>query len=361
MGDTANRLTLRDLPLAARLLIAAFLCAMGVGYVFGLVQVHFQDAGHGKVLPDGKDAVDKYHGHGAMSQFERLLIDDETRPFNGTGSMRAAFFKKSAGWKGAVRKEQKKLQEEKPDAKVSLVEAEASLRKKREAEIDALLVWLHDGAKEAVYKDDGGVPFKEEWADRIDEKFVEERDNKKYVKVNTLIQERCARCHAESLGGGAGQAPLENYEQVAAYLEPERGSGMSLPKLAQTSHVHLFGFGMLYGLTGLAFALTSWPGFLRCILAPLPLVAQVLEITLGWWGGRASPDLAMLTMPLAGVVAAGLVAQILLTLWSLFGWSGRFIVVLLLAGAGVGSWQIKERVVDPYLTQEHGTSLVAKK
>jgi hypothetical protein len=53
---------------------------------------------------------------------------------------------------------------------------------------------------------------------------------------------------------------------------------VSLKKLAQTTHVHLLGFGLLYGLTGLILTFTSYPGWLRGLLGPLPLVAQVGDI-----------------------------------------------------------------------------------
>ena len=39
-----------------------------------------------------------------MSQFERLLVTDESKPFNGSGSMRAAFTTRSAGLRGRSRK-----------------------------------------------------------------------------------------------------------------------------------------------------------------------------------------------------------------------------------------------------------------
>ena len=61
--------------------------------------------------------------------------------------------------------------------------------------------------------------------------------------------------------------------------------GMSLSKLAQTTHVHMLGFSMLYGLTGLLFAFTSYPVFVRVLIAPLPLLAQIIDISF-WWLAR---------------------------------------------------------------------------
>src|SRR5439155_828285 len=75
------RLTLRDLPLAARLTLAAFLLAVGLGYGSAMVQVHFQDAKPGQVLPGGDDLVRKFNGEQdpakRMSTLERLVRTPE--------------------------------------------------------------------------------------------------------------------------------------------------------------------------------------------------------------------------------------------------------------------------------------------
>src|SRR5581483_10849805 len=92
------RWTLRELPLAARLALAAFLISVGIGYVSALVQLHFQHASGGELLPNDKDAVRVFHGHSGVSVLERLLLAPETEPFSGAGSMRAAFTTNSIGW-----------------------------------------------------------------------------------------------------------------------------------------------------------------------------------------------------------------------------------------------------------------------
>jgi hypothetical protein len=350
------RFTLRQLPLAARLLIAAFMLAMGVGYAFGLVQVHFQDAGQGRLLPDNADAVDKYHGKDTISQLERLLTADETKPFNGTGSMRSAFFAHSAGWKNAIKKEKKEIKA------ANDADAEKSLRARRSSEAELMVSWIHDPQREKLYEDDA-YPLPKDWTHPLPEdKFIDDAPagDAKVFKVKTAFEVRCARCHEESKAGAAGEAPLATYDQIVSYTDPTRNR-MSETKLAQTSHVHLLGFGMMYGLTGLIFALTGYPGLLRCILAPLPLVMQVLEITLGWWGGRAMPELAALTAPLAGVVAGALLLQIVLTLFALFGRGGRFVVALLLIGAVFGGWELKKHVVDPQMAKEQATVSTSEK
>src|SRR5262249_7016367 len=137
---------------------------------------------------------------------------------------------------------------------------------------------------------------------------------------------------------------------VVDYVHPERG-GMSLTKLAQTTHVHLLGFPMLYGLTGVIFAFTSYPLFLRCLIAPLALAAQVGEISC-WWLSRSNPVFAFGIMGLGGVVALTVGAQIILSLFDMYGRGGRLILgVLMLATLGLGGF-LHMNVIKPHLDIE---------
>ena len=55
------------------------------------------------MLPTPEDVVDAYHGKHGISTLERLIIANETLPFNGAGSMRAAFTIRSSGWVRRIR------------------------------------------------------------------------------------------------------------------------------------------------------------------------------------------------------------------------------------------------------------------
>src|SRR5262249_18551617 len=157
------------------------------------------------------------------------------------------------------------------------------------------------------------------------------------------IEMRCVGCHSPGAGGAPANFPLNNWEDLADNLKEERrSSGMSLTKLALTTHVHLLGFSMLYGLTGLALAFTSYPLWVRITIAPLALLAQIVDISF-WWLARLDdpmgPMFARLITVSGGVVALGLLLQIVMTLFDLFHRMGRLVlVVLILAVAGGGSW-----------------------
>ena len=347
--DVPHRFVLRDLPLVPRLVIAVFLMSVGVGYFAALVQLHFQAASPGRLLPDMDDAARIYNGDpNGKSQLERLLTQEENLPFNGSGSMRAAFTSRSSGWKGQINKRAK-------EEKLDLPEAEKHLRGDRDGERLALLAWIRAGAPEKPFESNdfelAGVPDDQPITARYLIKDDEGNPVRpRRVRIQNLLDDRCVRCHKE--GGQVSDAPLETYDDVKNYCDVEaRGHAMSLTKLAQTTHVHLLGFSMLYGLTGLIFAFTSYPGWMRFLLAPLPLLAQVAEISC-WWLGRIDPQFAHTISITGGIVAAGLFLHILLSLFNLFSWRGWVVLILLFALAGFGGFTVYQKVIDPFLQHE---------
>ena len=145
-----SRLVLRDLPLPVRLVLALFLVSVGTGYAAALVQIHFQQARPGHLLPDSEDIVRTFSGVQGQpqSKIEQLITADETRPFNGQGTMRPAFTTKSSGWKSAIKATAKELKTK------DLAKAETQLRQERDAEAAALLAWIHAGAAQQDYEKD---------------------------------------------------------------------------------------------------------------------------------------------------------------------------------------------------------------
>jgi hypothetical protein len=466
MSRSPSRLVLRDLSLATRLVLATFLIAVGLGYVSALVQVHFQHAAEGQLMPGPNEVVKNFHGE-SDSQFERLLTAPESRPFNGHGTMASAFTTESAGWKAdvavrgesAVRAERdaeravllhwvrngsdRKAYENdsyplppellsQPIAKdyvvtpsasqpVSVLERlltapehrvfsgegtmapafttrsagwskdvkaarkdrsdrEQSLRQERTGERLALVAWVRAGAPKPAWDGDRFVLPKELADHALTDEYLVKDDNDKpvtprAVKVQTMFTERCTRCHAAAGGANdkARKIPLECYEQVLAYCEPEKpanplataaepqvrirsilqdrcvrchtpgnsaddkaarcpldsyerlavytskdtSAGMPIRSLAQTTHVHLLGFSMLFTLTGLVFSFTSFPLWVRSVFGPFALVAQVADISC-WWLARLDPLFAQAILVTGGLVALGLFVQIGGSLFSMF-------------------------------------------
>jgi hypothetical protein len=352
---------LRDMPLPVRLVLGLFLVSVGYGYVSALVQLHFQEASAGEILPTKQDVIDHYHGKRGMGQLERLIVSPEHKPFNAGGSMRKAFTSGSAGWVRNVREFGKLVDAEGPDV-------EKRLRAQRALEAAGVVAWIHDGGKKETYASfqipaNETKPFTDwmaaekallkEGADLPLPSAIAYNEAEKTwtVEVSSIIENRCARCHNPNNGGAAGQIHLDNWENVRDYIPPVNdpaASGMSYAKLAQSTHVHLLGFSMLYGLTGLLFAFTNYPLWLRVLLAPLPLLAQVVDISF-WWLARmdapCGPMFASLIIVSGGVVGMSLLLQIVLGLFALFGSIGRVVIVLaMLAVAGGGHFFLKPLV-----------------
>jgi hypothetical protein len=328
------------------LVVAGFLVSVGIGYFSALVQLHLHHAAPGKLLPGTEEAANMYYGRTGMSQLERLLVVDEGKVFNGSGTMRQAFTTKSAGWRSAIQRRAK-------EREISLRQAEEKLRSERDGERLAVLDWIRTGASRAAFEENNHVLSAHLAKHPITHDILETgTDGTRRVKVATILEMRCARCHSESKSGSAAQFPLDSWEQVHQYCEVETtDGGMSVKKLAQTSHVHLLGFAMLYGLTGLIITLTTYPGWVRAVLGPLPLVAQVVDIGL-WWLGRVDPLYAKAVVVAGGIAALGLFLQLSLSLFNLFGKTGKWILLLLILTACLGGYVAKERVIDPYLVRE---------
>src|SRR5262245_12918370 len=364
IDSTSPRWTLRELPFAARLALAAFLISVGIGYCSALVQLHFQHASNGELMPGNKSVVRIFHGEKGTSVLERLILAHETEPFTSVGSMRSAFTTKSVSWEGAIDTmagDIGELPEAEQEAKKR--EAEVKLRRERDGEALILASWVRSGLDRASYENNAYPIPPELKGQPITKKYLgKDMARGDFVQIKTLLNNRCARCHKEGRDPVAAEAPLDTYKGIKNYARSDLHQGMPLRKLAQSTHVHLLGFSMLYGLTGLLLALTSWPAIIRVPLAPLPLIAQVADISF-WWLARLpepyGPTIATFIPISGGIVAVSLLLQILLSLWDLFGKGGKAVLLLLVLAAGGGAFVLKEKVIDPYIATARTTGSTA--
>ncbi|HTU91625.1 MAG TPA: hypothetical protein VMF69_16195, partial [Gemmataceae bacterium] len=270
-SSTPRLPTLGELSLPVRLTLALFLLSVGIGYVSALVQLHFQHATAGDLLPSPDDAVRVFHGdvgEKPKSKIEQLLPEDyQGKKMNGQGQMTSAFFKRAEDYSAAIAERGRELAKKqglkKPDyAAKEAAKGEVDLE--RDGERLATIAWVRGGAKEAEYNDDN-FPLPNELSKLlITRKMIVEESEPRAVKIQTLFQQRCATCHQD--GGEAQNFPLTNFAEIKKYAVVKTSEGMSLEKLAQTTHVHLLGFSMLYGLTGLILAWSSYPRLVRIVL-----------------------------------------------------------------------------------------------
>ncbi len=353
-------------PLPARLVVVCFLFSVGIGFASAMVNLHFQEATPGNLLPSDEDVVRAYHGKKGTTPFERLLVQPESLPFNGSGSMRAAFTeRKGGGLKSAMRTVAEELSMDLKETDQS-AHVKSVVLKRREGERLAVIAWVRSGGHEETFGEKGfeltgplaSVPITKDYLEHHEEGQAPR------VHIQKIINDRCVRCHSRTVGGSAARYPLETYEEVKDYLEPEKNEGKSLDHLALTTHVHLLAFSVLYGLTGILFALTGWPWWIRLLIAPAPLVFQVIDISF-WWLARLDdpygPLFAKAIMVSGGLVALTLMAQIVLGALSLFrGWGKVLILAVLGAGALMGV-AAKLIIVDPYLKHERAELKEEKK
>jgi hypothetical protein len=291
--------------------------------------------------------------------------------------MRSAFTSKRAGGiKRAIKEKRILLTElaeeklkDKPEElakEISRIGNDPEVEKLVYQDIDgeriALLAWIKNGYKKEYYENSQlqGYPLTGALDSlKISPPMVHitEDGSQRFANIEGIIESRCVRCHDANAGGSAANFPLNTYEEFTDYCAPEKSSAKSLEKLALSSHVHLLGFAMLYGITGFCLAMTGFPNFLKVIIAPSALIIQVIEISC-WWFARMDEPLGPLfasAIPvLGGLVALGLLSQILFSLWDMFEISGRkFIITLLIIGAIFGGI-IGIKVILPYLKEEAG-------
>jgi hypothetical protein len=173
---------LRGLPLPTRLVAAAFLLTAAAGYVAALVQVHFQVAPQGALLPGPADVEALYSGGGPPVSLAERLLEAEGGPLNAKGSMRPAFTTQSRDWDARTK-----------SAPADVVER---LTAEREGERLALLSWIRAGTPRTAYDQDD-YQLGADLAERpLSPELVRpEPAGHRHVRIRTLLAWRCVDCH----------------------------------------------------------------------------------------------------------------------------------------------------------------------
>ena len=151
----APRITLRQLPIAARLVLSVFLIAVGLGYFSAMVQLHMKHSSkEGEPLPTGADVVEvfaglKLHDPNApkpCSRIDTLLSADATALDVGKDNMAPAFYAKSKGWAALQVNRSRDI---------------GTLNSQRDGELKSMLAWVRSDAakkKDAYEKDNFARP-----------------------------------------------------------------------------------------------------------------------------------------------------------------------------------------------------------
>ncbi len=345
------RFTLRQLPLPAKLVVSAFLISVGVGYFSALVQLHMQHGSRdGNPLPTPANVIEhfsglkEHDGKPPVSKLEGLINGDRHGGFS-SANMAIAFFAKSTGYDKEVKERGQKLVDDERDGERKVLTAWLNLsppERKKAFETNAM----------ALPQSLAGQPLTEGVVN----------PTSKVVEVQSLFEARCLKCHGE---GGSNKPEMDTYAKLEKYATPppldlidgkwvRSSKQTTIESLTQSTHAHLLSFSMLFGLTGLAFAFTSFPALMRGLLGPLVLVAQLADISC-WWLSRlegVGPLFAQAILVTGGVVGLGLALQISLSLFNMYGFKGRVaLFAFALAATGVfGVLVVK--VIEPTLAAE---------
>jgi hypothetical protein len=399
MADTPERFTLRQLPLPAKLVISVFLISVGAGYLAAMVQLHYKQASPGKLAPSLGDVVARFsgvpwppveggNGHDvkpeakangavpnlaakdrkavaaalpnvpavkikslidsrcarchspqgenddvllntfaeiskilepepAQSQMLRVISSGDDSTHN-KDNMSAVFTRKSE-------------EDDKPWKEQIQDRPEAGLRRERETERLALVAWLHAGAPQEAYEADA-FPLPKELAGQ---------------PLTQRFRTEIARAKADQPANGHG-------DHAAEAKRKAKSRQISVESLTQSTHAHLLSFAMLWALTGLTFAFTSYPLWARVTLAPIVLLAQLIDVAC-WWLARlpdVGPYFALAVIGTGAVVGVGLVLQIVLSLFNMYSGKGKAVLVLLFALAGGAAYLTFEKYIQPEVTAE---------
>ena len=371
------RFTLRTLPLPAKLVVTCFLMAVGLGYSSAMVQLHMQDAKSGKPMPTVADVVAKFTGKRWLSEtpsrpvskLEKLIMGPIEGTLSGTGTMAPVFFHQDAG-------NYRRL------TSGASPQLKAKIDAEREGERLALQLWINLPAdkRQRFYDSDRLIIDPAEKAPKsITSKYAGNLSKiADGIRVKTILQDRCVRCHISQGGDDlkAAQYPLETFAQLEVYMEvpagvtlPEGGGWVKveepigLEKLTQSTHAHMLSFAMLFALTGLVFAFTSFPMKIRCVFGPLALVAVTTDVSL-WWLARLSdqwgPYFAMGVMGTGATVALGLGVQITFSLFNMYGKLGKVVLVGIFAGAAAGGVLLIINQIKPGLDKKEAAIQAAQ-
>lgn len=134
-----------------------------------------------------------------------------------------------------------------------------------------------------------------------------------YEKVKPNFEKNCIACH--SAKSGLPVPPLTSFEQVRKMTQIDTGA--SLSQLARVSHVHLFGIGIIFLLTGAIFALSGVSEKLRLTIIILPYVTIWADIG-AWWITKYQPVFAYVVLIGGGFMGLALALQILISLWEMW-------------------------------------------
>ena len=293
------RLKLRNLETSQKLLVLAVLATVGFGYLAALANLFAQTAdGNPAATLKLEDIPQAVRKDGPAVTLVKIAdsagMKQVVRRYSGTPGANALSAALDTNMRAMI------------VAKLIKSEGDNPENRARAEQLRLMLAeWskLPKADRERVYEQ--GCP--------VDERTGAAKFDAKAGEAVTIVKETldayCVRCHKPT--GGAEEAaagiPLTTFAEVDRYCVEDRG--ISPKRLALVTHVHLLGFAVLFGTTGLLFSMTDWPRWSRLAIAPFTLTAQLVEISC-WWLAKLDPFFAKMIFLIGPLVGLGLLIQL---------------------------------------------------
>ncbi|MEZ6140117.1 MAG: hypothetical protein R3B84_06055 [Zavarzinella sp.] len=382
-NDSQAEWGLKQLPLPVKLVLTVFLLSVGLGYFWGMAQIHFKHAEPGQPMPGVKELVAHFSGvpwptvpkpeAPAAKPAEEVKLDKDAKP---AGEMVMAvkirsLINERCAWCHSP-------DGEKDDAPMHNWEALAEYLKKESSHPVNKMHSAVSGPGVKWSAKDMARAFTDQaldWDDiKGDPKAVEGRkleklamlewletgsdkesyDKDSYVLSNEKAFTGLTKTFATEAPKPAGDQPKKAVANVKDPWKEAKQKQLSVESLTQSTHAHLLSFSVLWAFSGLIFAFTSYSKSLRCLIAPTVLVAQVADIAC-WWLARlegVGPYFAMAIMVTGGIVGLGLSLQIVLSLLNMYDGRGKLVIVVLMIGGLLTFGVVGLKVVKPQLDSE---------
>jgi hypothetical protein len=137
---------------------------------------------------------------------------------------------------------------------------------------------------------------------------------KGYAAVAPIFRTECVSCHNPQ--NNPSIPPLTGYEEVKKLVKTNTGE--DIVELARVSHIHLFGISLIFMVTGVIFALSETPAWLRVTFVVIPYLTIIMDIGSWWLTKYLEPAFAYVVLIGGAGMGLALAAQIFISLWEMW-------------------------------------------
>ncbi|MFH1007319.1 MAG: hypothetical protein V1800_07445 [Candidatus Latescibacterota bacterium] len=135
-------------------------------------------------------------------------------------------------------------------------------------------------------------------------------------KVNPILESNCVECHSPE--GDASLPSFTSFDDVLKVAEPDHG--VSIPRLIQSSHIHLFAMGLVFFCLAGIFSLSGVGSALKTVLLAAPFVFILLDVG-SWWLTKLAPGFGFLVILAGAGLGVSFACQFFISLYEI--WRGE--------------------------------------